>query len=189
MYERFVKKISSFNFSWTVNLFSFMPFLAIIFCVQTTLSPMEKSWFSSFSRSFMTFVSGFFACSFAIKYVRGAKMKIIFVFIVIYSLTDKLVINLLVGFWTKIAHLKFRIVSLCSKSTRSVLIYTRPINCYTDLQYIFCSIYFFVFLEQAPFKIFLTLFIGIEAGKILKMLVWDNINLQLLFSGKTLWKM
>ena len=49
----------------------------------------------------------------------------------------------------------------------------------------FCGIYFFVFLEQAPSKIFLTLFTGTEIGKILKMLVYDNINLELLFSEKT----
>ena len=49
----------------------------------------------------------------------------------------------------------------------------------------FCGIYFFVFLEQTPSKIFLTLFTGTEIGKILKMLVYDNINLELLFSEKT----
>ena len=48
----------------------------------------------------------------------------------------------------------------------------------------FCGIYFFDFLEQAPSKILLTLFIGTDSGKILKMLVCDNIHFQLAFSGK-----
>ena len=126
-------------------------------------------------------------------------MKIIFVFIVIYSLADKLIINLFVVFWIKMANLKLRIVSLCSKSARSVFIYTRRSIVKQILPFIFarskksllsqkafCGIYFFVFLEQAPSRIFLTLFIGTEAGKILKMLVWDNINLQLPFLGKTM---
>ena len=123
------------------------------------------------------------------------KMKIIFVFIVIYSLTDKLVINLLVVFWIKIANLKFRILSLCSKSTSPALFTPDESIVRQILSFVFarskksllsqkayCGIYYFVFLERAPSKIFLTLFIGTEVGKILKMLVWDNINVELLFS-------
>ena len=48
----------------------------------------------------------------------------------------------------------------------------------------FSNVYYFDFLEQAPSKIFLMLFIVTDAGKILKMLVCDNINIQLGFSGK-----
>ena len=71
--------------------------------------------------------------------LNNVKIKLVAVCSAIYSLAEKLVINLFVVDWIKITSLIFCIVSFSSKSTRTVCVYFWTVNSKTNPSVSVCN--------------------------------------------------